>query len=302
MTYSIVARDPDSGEIGAAVATGWPAVGAVVPWVEPGVGAVATQASTNIDLGPLGLDLLRAGRSAAEAVESLVDADDGRDRRQLGIVDARGRSAGFTGSTCVGAAAHACAADASAQGNMLARPGIPDAMLDAFSAAVGDLAERLLAALRIADAAGGDARGLHSAALVVAPGGLPERPWARRFDLRVDEASSPLDELARVLRVARAYEALGSGLQAAREGRIDEGLRGTTVARERAPDDGHIALWHGVLLLANGQEGAARSLLVSTIHASPRLAGFAARSAEADPGSALAAALRQAARLGQGSP
>ena len=299
MTYSIVALDPDTGELGIAAATGWPAIGAVVPWIEPGVGAVATQAQTNVDLGPLGLDLLRAGRPAAEAVESLVDGDDGRDRRQLGIVDAHGRSAAFTGAGCVAEAGHASAAGVSTQGNMLARPGVPEAMLEAFGVDGGDLAHRLLVALQAAEAAGGDARGVRSAALIVAPGEAGVRPWSRRFDLRIDDAPTPLDDLGRLLRVDRAYEALAIGLRAASEGLLRDGLRGTAVAHEGAPDDGQIALWHGVLLLANGHEDAGRLLLVRTLKAWPRLAGYAARSAAADPSSPLAPALREVAELGE---
>ena len=138
---------------------------------------------------------------------------------------------------------------------------------------------------------------MQATALSVLTGSSSGTVLARRFDLRVDDGAAPLDGLARVLGRSRAYEALGEGLRAAREGRLGDGLRATTVAFERDPSDGQIALWHGVLLLAEGQEDAGRSLLIRTLRRAPGLARFAARSAEADPGSALAPALRRAAEL-----
>lgn len=298
MTYSILARDPATGELGIAVATGWPAVGAVVPWLEPGVGAVVTQAFTNLDLGPQGLELLRSGDTATQAVDLLLASDPGRERRQLGVLDAQGGTAAFTGAGCVAEAGHTSATDVSAQGNMLVRAGIPEVMVETYAGLSGDLATRLLAALRAAEAVGGDARGLCSAALVIAPGEGAAQPWSRRIDLRVDDAAEPLVELERVLRTSRAYESLGAGLEAARAGRFSEALEGSGLAFERAPGDHYVALCHGLLLLASGRHEAGERLLTSTLRAQPGLAEYAARWAEVEPESALGPVLRAAAKLG----
>ena len=173
MTYSIVARDPANGELGVAVASRWFAVGNVVPWVEPGVGAVATQSFTEIDHGPNGLRLMRAGRSAAEALAAVLAEDPGAPVRQVGMVDATGHAAAHTGAACVRFASHLTADDVAVQANMMERATVPAAMLEAFAGTGGDLASRLLAALVAAESEGGDVRGRQSAALVVAPGPVP---------------------------------------------------------------------------------------------------------------------------------
>lgn len=298
MTYSIVARDPDTGELGVAVQTRWPTVGAAVPWVEAGVGAVATQAATNRALGPLALERLREGRSPDEALTEALATDPDAGIRQLAVIDAQGRAAVHTGERCVAEAGHVSAPNASAQGNMLAEPGTPAAMLEAFSGTGGDLAARMLASLRAGEDAGGDVRGRQSAVLVVASGKAEAAAWARRFDLRVDEAQDPLTELERLLHVARAFEGVSDALRLAREGSLAEALGGTSAAHELAADDAQIAFWHGVVLLATGQAEAGRSLLLRTLRAEPGLAVYAARLAQAEPASALAPALHQAAGLG----
>ena len=211
MTYSIVAFDPATGELGAAVQSRWFGVGSSVPWVEPGVGAVATQSFTEVGHGPNGLRLMREGRSAAEALAEVLASDPGEAVRQVGMVDASGNAAAHTGSRCVRYASHLVGDGVAVQANMMERSTVPAAMLAAFGGTDGDLAARLLAALVAAEGEGGDVRGRQSAALVVAPGagdGSTPQPWARRFDVRVEDHRSPVDELARVLSVARAYEAM----------------------------------------------------------------------------------------------
>ena len=297
MTYSILARDPDTGELGVAVQTRWPMVGAAVPWVEAGVGAVATQAATNRALGPLVLERLRQGRSANEALAEALATDPDAEVRQLAVVDAAGRAAVHTGERCVAEAGQATLPNVSAQGNMLAETGMPAAMLQAFAAGGNDLASRLLVALRAAEEAGGDVRGRQSAALVVASGEAEAAAWTYRFDLRVDDARDPLGELERLLGVARAFERLPAALRSARAGALAEALAGTLAAHELAPDDSQLAFWHGVVLLASGQADAGRSLLRRTLRAEPGLAAYATRLAQAEPGSTLAAALRAAAAL-----
>lgn len=299
MTYSIAALDRDSGELGVAVQTCGPGVGAAVPWVEPGVGAVATQSFTNVNLGVEGLARLRAGVAAAEALREIVARDAGRDVRQVGLVDAAGRSAAYTGSACVAEAGHVVAPGVSVQANMMQRAAVPAAMLDAFRHAEGDLAERLVAALRAAEREGGDVRGSQSAALLVAPGTPEAQPWARRYDLRVDSAHAPLDELERLLRLARAYEALDTAMGALAGGEVELVLASTTFAHRLAPEDAQLTYWHAMALLAIGRSDEARPLLDAALRSEPRLAEFGRRFAAAGHGGQLAEALEgRSARAG----
>lgn len=293
MTYSIVARDPETGEIGVAVETCGPRVGAAVPWVEPGVGGVATQSFTNIALGPSGLERLRTGLAAADALHDLIAGDPGRELRQVGIVDADGRSAAHTGSGCVAAAGHACAPGVSVQGNMLERPGAWTAMLEAFRGASGDLADRLLVALRAGEAQGGDVRGSHSAALLVAPGAVDAPAWARRYDLRVDQSQRPLEELERLLRFSRGYEALDAAIVAATAGDLESALAGTTLAYGLALGDAQVAIWHAAILLACGRADEAHPVLEGALMAEPRIAHFGPRYADAGHSDLLATAVRE---------
>ena len=203
MTASIVARDPGTGELGVAVFTAWPAVGAMVPFAEPGVGAVATQSFVEISFGPRGLEMLRDGASAAEAVERLIGSDSKPATRQLGLMTADGESAGFTGEGCVPYAEEATGNECRCQANMMASEGVPEAMATAFAAAEGELAVRLLASLEAGEAAGGDIRGRISAALLVVPS--EGEPWRQSVDLRVDYHEDPLTDLSRALRIHRAF-------------------------------------------------------------------------------------------------
>src|SRR6188474_2698598 len=198
-TYSIVACDLDAGEWGVAVQSKFLAVGSVVPWAEPEVGAVATQAYANPRYGPDGLALLRQGISAEEVVTRLTEADDGRDERQLGVVDAAGHSATFTGSGCHEWAGGRTGSGYAAQGNILVSGATVDALAETFEASEGSLAERLLASLAAAQAAGGDSRGQQSAALLVVrrDGGYMGTADAVA-DLRVDDHPAPIEELRRI--------------------------------------------------------------------------------------------------------
>lgn len=202
MTFSIVAFDAETGDLGIAVASKFPCVGAVVPWARAGAGAVATQSWANTALGPSGVDLMGDGVAAATALERLLDEDDGREDRQLGFVDPRGGAATFTGARCLDWAGGVTADGVAAQGNILVGPAVVDAMLAAYTSAEGDLSDRLLAALLAGDAAGGDRRGRQSAAmLVVREGGGYEGRNDRYIDLRVDDHPEAAAELARVFTV-----------------------------------------------------------------------------------------------------
>ena len=293
MTYSIVACDVERGEVGAAVATGWPAVGSVVPWVEAGAGAVTTQAFTNISLGPHGLALLRDGAAAEVVLERLLASDPERELRQLGVVDMSGRAAAHTGDGCVAEAGHITADGVGVQANMVERSSVWPAMLEAFEHEGGELADRLLAALTAGEREGGDVRGIRSAALIVSPSAAGERPWARLFDLRVDASSSPLEDLGRALAVARAYQALSAGIAAAGAGDLEAALEQSARAWGLAPDDAHVALWHALVLMASGREDEARSLLDEALRAEPRSKEFARRFADSEPGAPLAEILRR---------
>ncbi|HTX03204.1 MAG TPA: DUF1028 domain-containing protein [Candidatus Acidoferrales bacterium] len=205
-TFSIVAADLAAGELGVAVQSKFLAVGAAVPWLEGGVGAVATQAWANTSYGPRGLALLRAGSSPREAIDVLVAEDEGRSRRQIGIVDARGKSATYTGEECTDWAGGVCGDGFAAQGNILAGSAVVDGLVDGFLRTQGTLAQRLLAALRAAQRAGGDKRGQQSAALVVVkPNGGYGGYNDRYIDLRVDDALEPIEQLAHLLDLHNLY-------------------------------------------------------------------------------------------------
>ena len=268
MTYSIVARDPATDELGVAVQTRWPFVGETVPWAEPGVGAVATQSFSDKRYGALGIERMRGGLAAPDALAELVADDEEREVRQVGMVDASGRSGSFTGSRCVVAAGHITSDNVAIQANMMERPTVWPAMGEAFQTASGDLAERLMAALRAAEAEGGDVRGRQSAALLVVPGQGPA--WATRFDLRVDDHRAPLDELERLLRLARAYEAFDRSESPMLAGDFAAGVAAMDEAHGFAPDDDQITLWTALVAGAAGDLERARHLLAEAQAAEPR--------------------------------
>src|SRR4029077_15530897 len=206
LTYSIVARDKDTGELGVAVQSHYFHVGPVVPWALAGVGAVATQSHVNISFGPLGLEFLKDGYTAQQALNALLAGDDKPDMRQLAIVDAAGNVATHTGPKCIPAAGHRTGDGFSCQANLMENDTVWGAMFDAYTSAQGPLAERMLAALDAAEAEGGDIRGRQSAAMLVVRGNPSGRSWEdRTIDLRVDDSRDPLLELRRLLRIKRAY-------------------------------------------------------------------------------------------------
>jgi uncharacterized Ntn-hydrolase superfamily protein len=259
MTYSIVARDPETGELGVAVQSHVFSVGSVVAWAEPGVGAVATQAFAEIGHGPRGLALLRAGRSAPRALGELIAADPHPDIRQVAMIDAAGRTGVHTGRRCIREAGHRVGTEVTAQANMMRHAGVPEAMVDAYASSEGDLAARLLATLDAGEAAGGDLRGRQSAALVVVEGRRSDRPWdQRRYDLRVEDHAEPLREMRRLLQLRRAYERMDEGAMLARRGESAAGIARYEEACAGAPDKVEIAFWHGIALAACGRVDKAR--------------------------------------------
>ena len=205
MTYSIVARDPETGELGVAVQSRAFGTGAVCPWALPGIGAATTQSFTEISYGPRGLELLATGRSPREALDELVTADDRQEFRQVAYVDATGRAAAHTGEACIPECGQLVRENVSAQGNMLASPEVWPAMVEVFERSTGPLALRLLDALDAAETAGGDFRGRQAGGLLVVSGNRDDPPWARVVDVRVDDHSEPLRELRRLCELQRAY-------------------------------------------------------------------------------------------------
>jgi uncharacterized Ntn-hydrolase superfamily protein len=249
-TYSIVARDPATGEMGVAVQTHVPFVGVGVPWAEAGVGAVATQSVTDPNYGKLGLEMMRAGKSAPAALKSLLAGDDERENRQVAMIDSQGRVAAHTGTKCIEAAGHRTGKDYSVQANLMANDRIWPAMAKAFESAKGDLADRMLAALDAAQKEGGDLRGMQSAALIVVTGkATGDLDKDKPFDIRVDESTEPLKELRRLLTVRRAGNYADAGWDAGEKNDLDGLNRGFNMAAKLLPDDPEIAFWHGVFLV-----------------------------------------------------
>jgi uncharacterized Ntn-hydrolase superfamily protein len=266
MTYSIVARDPQNGELGVAVQSHYFSVGSVVPWVEAGVGAVATQAFVDISYGPRGLELMRAGKTSQKALQHLVAADAQSARRQVAMVDARGDVAVHTGEECIAYAGHRTAYGVSVQANMMERDTVPDAMLAAFQAFSGDLAERLLAALDAAEGEGGDIRGKQSAAMVIAAGTRRDEPWQDRLlDLRVEDHAEPLVELRRLVQLHRAYRLADAAEQAAAAGDVAGAASSMMQAIQLAPDNAEIAFWAAMGAAAGGQLPLAKQLLARAV-------------------------------------
>lgn len=227
MTYSIVARDPQTGDLGVAVQSHWFSVGSGVTWAESGVGAIATQSFAEPAYGPRGLALLRLGVDPVTALAALTGADADQGRRQVAFVDAGGRVAVHTGDQCIEAAGHVTAGGVSCQANMMRGPEVWPAMLDAYRASDGDLADRLMAALDAAEAAGGDIRGRQSAAMLIVKATGSGQPWQDRIvDLRVDDAPDPLGELRRLLSVHRGYEHMEVAEQRENAGDMTGSLRG----------------------------------------------------------------------------
>ena len=256
-TYSIVARDAETGQMGVAVQSHWFSVGPIVPWAESGVGAVATQSLVDPMYGPLGLEMMRAGRSAPEALRALVSTDPDSAIRQVAMIDASGAVAAHTGSRCIFAAGHRTGDQYSVQANLMERSTVWDAMARAYESSGGDLAERLLAALEAAEAEGGDIRGRQSAAIVVVNAERTGKPWVDRlFDLRVEDHPDPVAELRRLVTLQRAYLKMNEGDEWIAQENLDQALEAYHAATSLVPDEvtnGEAAFWVGVTLADAGR-------------------------------------------------
>lgn len=260
-TYSIVARDPKTGDMGVAVQSHYFSVGPVVPWAEAGVGAVATQSLVLVDYGPLGLELMRKGLTARQALDSLVAVDAHHEGRQVAMVDTRGNVAAFTGPSCIPDAGDAQGEQFSCQANLMANAKVWPAMKQAFEKAEGDLAERMMVALESAEKAGGDIRGRQSAAMVVVRAKASGKPWNDVLvNLRVEDHEQPLVELRRLLRLRRAYNLEDQGDTFSAEKKPAEAAQAYEEAMKLAPDVVELQFWAASTMYANGQKKEALAL------------------------------------------
>src|SRR3954447_15344921 len=283
-TYSIVARDAQTGEVGAAVQSHWFQTGAIVTWAAAGVGAVCTQSVADPAYGPRLLDRLASGAAPADALAELVAADPQGNYRQVAAVSAAGDVAVHTGADCIPFAGHEQGEAFSAQANMMASPEVWPAMAAAYRDADGPLARRMLAALDAAEAAGGDVRGRQSAAMVVAP--AEGEPWQKTVDLRVDDHPEPLAELRRLLDLNDAYAAATEGDDLAGEHRHEEAGAAHRRALELAPDSHELLFWAGMATFAGGETDRGLEMIRRAIDMQP---GWAELLPRLQPGIAPAA-------------
>jgi uncharacterized Ntn-hydrolase superfamily protein len=251
-TYSIVARDPDSGQLGVAVQSHWFSVGPLVPWIEAGVGAVATQSFVEVSYGPLGLDLMRAGKSAPQALKALVEIDPNREVRQVAMIDSQGRVAAHTGKSCIIEAGHFTGNQFSVQANLMLKNTVWKAMAEAYQSTQGDLIERLVAALEAAEKEGGDIRGRQSAAIIVVSGQPTGQLWRDRIiDLRVEDHPDPVGELKRLVKVHRAYEHMNRGDEYLAQENVEAALKEYSAAELLTPDNMEMVFWHAVTMASS---------------------------------------------------
>jgi uncharacterized Ntn-hydrolase superfamily protein len=271
-TFSIVARDPATGELGVAVQSHWFSVGSIVTWAEAGVGAVATQSFVDPGYGPRALELLRGGQGAKAALQSLLDRDGQRDVRQVAVVDVSGNVAAHTGSLAIAAAGHQMGAQFSVQANLMANALVWPAMAAAYERTAGDLADRMMAALEAGQAVGGDIRGRQSAAILIVKPTSTGRPWAgadRTFDLRVEDHPEPLVELKRLIRLQRAYARATRGDDIVAEQKIDEALKEYTEAARLAPEIEELPFWQAITLASVGREQEAMPIFRAVFRKNP---------------------------------
>jgi len=270
-TYSIVARDSVTGEMGVAVQSHWFSVGTAVTWAEAGVGAIATQSLVEVSYGPLGLDLMRAGKTAPQALEALLAADPQNAVRQVAMVDSHGNVAVHTGERCIAMAGHRTGAEFSAQANLMENNTVWSAMAHAYETTEGDLADRMLAALEAAQAEGGDIRGKQSAAILIVKAESTGRPWEDKvMDLRVEDSPEPVKELRRLVNVHRAYDYMNEG----DERMSVEDLAGALAAYGKAakilPDNPEVKFWAAITMITAGENEAAADYFKEVFTADPK--------------------------------
>jgi len=254
-TFSIVARDPETGDLGVAVQSHYFSVGPIVPWAEPGVGAVATQSLVEVSYGPRGLQMMSSGRGAKQTLEELLSQDQNKEVRQVAMIDSHGDVAAWTGKRCIPAAGDHVGTQYSVQANLMSNDKVWPAMAQAYETTKGDLAARLLAALEAGQKAGGDIRGQQSAAIVIVKGKRSNKPWADRImDLRVEDNPHPIAELERLVRTWRAYRNVDQGDAYATDGKIEEAMKAYAEGARLAPGNDEILFWQAASLWQLGRE------------------------------------------------
>lgn len=260
-TFSIVARDSVTGEMGVAVQSHWFSVGTIVAWAEAGVGAIATQSFVNPAYGPDGLKLLKAGKTPSEIVKILTDSDSARDVRQLAVINTKGITAAYTGKNCIQPAGHIADKNFSVQANLMINDKVWSAMAKAFRESTGPLAERMIIALEAGQEAGGDIRGQQSASLLVVKAQPTGKSWEdRAIDLRVDDHPAPIAELKRLLRVYRAYEHMNAGDLAVEKNNMDLAVKEYSAAENMFPENAEMKFWHAVTLVNKNRQDEAMPL------------------------------------------
>ncbi len=253
-TYSIVARDPATGQLGVAVQSHWFSVGSGVLWAEPGIGAVATQSFVDPSYGPLGLQLMRAGKDASQALHALLAIDKHANVRQVGMIDANGVVANHTGDMSIAEHCDIAGTNFSVQANLMWKPTVCEAMARAFESAEGDLAGKLMQTLKAAENEGGDMRGRQSAALLVVSGDRSLPAWGGRIiDLRVEDSQQPLIEMERLLTMARAYNLMNAGDEYMTDGEVEKAVKAYGDAEALVPDSHEMIFWHAATLAADGR-------------------------------------------------
>ena len=271
-TYSIVALDETTGELGVAVQSHWFSVGFLVPWAKAGVGAVATQSFVKVDYGPDGLQLMESGITAVDALKTLTSKDEGEAVRQVGMIDIKGNVAAHTGSRCIKYAGHIVGENYSVQANMMANGTVPKAMAVAFEETKGDLADRMMAALEAAEAEGGDIRGKQSAAMVIVSGEPSGVDWKdTKLSLRIEDHPTPLIELKRLIRVHRAYQHANMGDHYMETEEIDKALIEYSKAAEYYPENAELPYWSAVALANGGRVEEALPVFRSVFERNPDL-------------------------------
>lgn len=266
MTYSIVALDKETRELGVAVQSHYFQVGPVVPWARSGIGAVATQSQVNVAFGPLGLELLQAGYTADQALKALLAGDSGAENRQVAVVDAAGNVAAHTGEKCIPAAGHRTGDAFSCQANLMEKDTVWDAMCAAYTSTSAPLAERMMAALEAAEAEGGDIRGRQSAAMLVVSGAPTGRPWEDRvIDLRVEDAPDPLAELRRLLRIKRAYMTDSVADRLAEMGDREAARQKRAEGMRLAPEMVELKFWTGLGMAEEGDVDGGCALMAEAV-------------------------------------
>ena len=271
-TYSIVAYDEETGELGVAVQSHWFSVGLLVPWAKAGVGAVATQSFVKVEYGPEGLLRMENGESAEEALSGLISEDSSESVRQVAMIDVNGNVAAHTGSKCIYAAGHTIGKNYSVQANLMDKESVWPAMAEAFEGAEGDLAEKMMLALEAAEIEGGDIRGKQSAAMLIVSGNPTGIAWKDIvLDLRVDDHAEPLNELRRLIRIHRAYQHANRGDHFLEKDSIEKALIEYEKASEFYPENPELPYWAAITMASKGNLNKALPIFLDVFKREPRL-------------------------------